>query len=696
MATERSALWQMRCLRYVLAALVTFVLALLLAACRGQATPESPGRVDAPAATPVGPGYRAELPEPPTPTATPTRAMPTAGSLGSTESEPFPSAIISATTVATSTAPDWTCYRSINEARKLLFTPDGAVWAITNGGLVRWDPDAGTYIRYGIDAGDLALAPDGGHWLATEHGLCRFDGTRCEPAGDGGSPGGGAIQAVAVAQDGVVWIGTDAGVSRFDGKSWQNYPSNVPAHDLAIGSDGRVWAATAGGLGLYLPSEDTWVTFAEKDGMPGLQATALATGPAGDVWVSIAWQGLYRFDGKIWQAVGEVPGGIVSDLAFASDGTPWVGTIGSLHYPGGSLAYWNGEEWVDVTSQQGLTSIRAIAVGPGDMVAASTNLGLGIYKEGEWRLLRDGPLSDRVTAVAVTPDGAAWFAFGDFSVSTPGGGLSRFDGRDWGYSLDDAEVNVLDVAPDGSLWAGVGCSLERFDGSTWQIVARCEDLPPGNVSSIAFAADGTVWVANGFGLARSNGASWVVYDRLANTMLAAPDGAVWISGWDGAQGSEYVARLDGGEWTVYKSADAFPGRLVAGAVTPDGLVWGIVPERGLASFAGQSWTGANSWEVYAPPEGVSLEGSLVLAVAPDGALWMRTAEGVARFDPAAARAGSHEGVSSHAWTLYSAADGLCSNSFWPIAFGPHGEIWFGASRFRPAVSPGASQGEGSN
>jgi hypothetical protein len=43
---------------------------------------------------------------------------------------------------------------------------------------------------------------------------------------------------------------------------------------------------------------------------------------------------------------------------------------------------------------------------------------------------------------------------GDDSLSTPGGGLSRFDGQDWQYFLDGAEVGALAVAPDGSIWLG--------------------------------------------------------------------------------------------------------------------------------------------------------------------------------------------------------------------------------------------------
>ena len=169
----------------------------------------------------------------------------------------------------------------------------------------------------------------------------------------------------------------------------------------------------------------------------------------------------------------------IFDIAFAADGTPWVATTGGMHYPGGSLSYHDGGQWHDVTGDQALNSFTSVALGPGDIVAASTQLGLALYDGSrrhtsqEWHLLRDGPTSDKVTSVAVTPDGAAWFAFGDHSASTAGWGLSRFDGQQWDYFLDDAEVNALAVGPDGTLWAGVGCGVQRFDGAAWEIVARC-------------------------------------------------------------------------------------------------------------------------------------------------------------------------------------------------------------------------------
>jgi ligand-binding sensor domain-containing protein len=93
-----------------------------------------------------------------------------------------------------------------------------------------------------------------------------------------------------------------------------------------------------------------------------------------------------------------------------------------------------------------------------------------------------------------------------------------------------------------------------------------------------------------------------------------------------------VARFDGQRWTTYRSADAYPGGFTVGAVTADGLVWGVDPERGLARFDGRSWSDEQSWTTYGTADGLPSDRIVDLVVAPDDVLWAITDGGIACFD----------------------------------------------------------------
>lgn len=637
------------------------VAGLMLAGCAGE-TPETQPVPSSPGAPPR-----------PSPSTT------VSGSPGSESPWTVPSGqqVPFGWTIETALGPGWVRYESINEVYDLAFAPDGRLWAATGGGLVVWDLGRETYLRYEIQAFHLAVAPDGSLWLATEAGLCHFNGGRCAftpPAPGMGSEG---FYDPVVAPDGMVWAGNQTGVRRFDGESWQDTGLAGVASDLTVTTSGEVWAATGTGVARTQPGQNGWRIFGQEEGLPRAQAVAIGAGPGGEAWTAIAWGGLYHLDGERWLPAEDPPGGIVRAIEVAADGKPWVGTVGSLHYSGGSLSYWNGEGWTDVSSQTGLISIRAITLGPEGMVAAASQRGLGLYDRGNWHLLRDGPTSGRVVSVAVTPDGTAWFAFGDQSASTLGGGLSRFDGDSWDYFLEDAEVGALAVAPDGALWAGVGCEVQRYDAGTWEVIGQCQDdLPLGNVLDIDFTSDGATWVATGFGLARYDGQAWTVYDKLANRLVAGPDGALWVDGWEGSQDSWYLARMDGEAWTSYRLADAYPGGFRLGAVTPDGRLWGTVEGRGLASFDGGDWEEASSWSFYPPEDGSPAPTSL-LGAADDGTLWLATSQGVARFVPPPA------GKRGGRWTDFQVEDGQRPFAPTSLAIGPDGELWFNNTRLLP-------------
>ncbi|MCC7354301.1 MAG: hypothetical protein IT330_11140 [Anaerolineae bacterium] len=579
----------------------------------------------------------------------------------------------------------WTTYLGVNEVRGVAFASDSIIWAATTGGAVRWDLTNDSHTVFiktdGLASNlthDVAVAPDGTVWFATSGGVSSYNGSDWKTYTMADRLPSNAVYALDVATDGAVWAGTDKGVSRFARGRWTTYTTadglaDNLVWDIVAGPDGDVWYATAsGGVSRYTPTRNRWTTYTAKDGLPNNGARSLAVGPQGDAWVYIAYQGVYRFAGSRWQMAYESPGQWVCDFAFAKDGTPWIATCGGWHARGGGLLKRDGSQgWATINTQQGLASndVNAVAIARNGDVAAATTAGLGVLQGGKWRTLRWGPARNKVTTVAITPDGAVWSGFGDYQVVQDAGGLSRFDGQTWryftsvgGFPISD-HVQMVEVGPDGALWLGAGCNLVRFDGQTWQTLLNCEgDF--GNIQDIAFAPDGAVWVATFFRVIRLQGSDRTVHDVVPSSLAVATDGSVWVGHLPIVGGG--VSRLDSTGWITY--TEDFTQGVLALAATPDGSVWLEAVGRGLLRFDGQAWRS------YTDADGLPGSHAFVLTVAPDGTLWASTGSGLAHFV-------------GDTWQHYPASGGLAQVGIHDIAVAPDGTLWLatgnGLVRFRP-------------
>jgi ligand-binding sensor domain-containing protein len=395
-----------------------------------------------------------------------------------------------------------------------------------------------------------------------------------------------------------------------------------------------------------------------EDGLPSAGVKLVAVAPDGGVWIYIGYDQVYRQDGTGWREVSGIRAPWLLDIAFDAGGAAWVATGPGLHGGGYGLLAPRGDAWGRVSVEQGLgaDTVYAVAPGPDGTVAAGTALGLSILQDGQWRTLRGGPTRNQVTAAAVTPDGGVWLGFGDSSAYRSGGGVARFDGQEWQYFLDGENVPVLAVDRAGTLWAGAGCGLYRWDGQAWNGTRDGCDALRGDIIDLAFGPDGAVWAASGMDLGRFDGVSWTTYDRYASAVEVTPDGAVWISGWKGTQGSDYSARFDGSAWTEY------PGGRGTLAVTPDGQVWAVGADGGLECFDNQAWS---SCDGMGKPR---LEVSDCLVKSLDGSLWAAGNEDLVRLD-------------ADAWQVHPGA----------IACAPDGSLWLGTSNgvvhWEPAAGP---------
>jgi signal transduction histidine kinase/ligand-binding sensor domain-containing protein/ActR/RegA family two-component response regulator len=246
---------------------------------------------------------------------------------------------------------------------------------------------------------------------------------------------------------------------------------------LAEDRQGRVWAATDGGLARYDGGElRVWQHDpAQPDSLPGNEIETLLVDPLDRVWVGINGKGLARLDAdrerfKTFDSVTEGCQGQFWTLAYAEDAL-WIGSSshgvcrfgedGSLRHfqhdpaqPGGlpsdtvfsSLVDAQGRLWVGTETGVARWNGHAFeAVAPRELAAVSV-----------LRLSRDA-------------DGAVW-------VGTQNDGLYRIDAQDrvtrpaW---ADSAGLRSALVLPDsrGGYWAGTSDGLLRGDG---QVLRKLE------------------------------------------------------------------------------------------------------------------------------------------------------------------------------------------------------------------------------
>jgi sugar lactone lactonase YvrE len=581
---------------------------------------------------------------------------------------------------------------------RLIVAPDGAVWYsfgsydwnhLDGGGLSRYD--RGQVTHFSVDDGlpgnniqALRVAPDGTVWVGALCGIARYADARWQlvnELADCQSVGGTVID-FAFTPDGSVWVGTTQGVGRFYNQQWTRY-SNL-AGFLVTTRDGSVWATGLDGDGLYLArfNGSTWIKVEQP-----LKGN-LVYDSDGSLWLAEqdfehGNSRLTRFDGQNWQTI-SIPTMDWFNVAIAPDGTPWAVTREGV-------ARFNGTQWIFDTSVN--SDFTHLAFAPdGTLWLGGRGGHLAHYQPTANQLTivatplptptplptftPDPDVTARpigpapspsvtpipqwpVTSLVVTPDGTVWYSFGNYDFYPRRGGIVREIQGQQTHFMPEASVQLLKVAPDGSVWAGAGCSLMRYANQGWQpVIENCDKLQ-GNIYDLAFTADGATWIAAGFKLARYQNGEWTIIDRLINSVAVAADGPLWAAGWEGTQGSQYVARFDGTQWTIVERAAV--RQLLAIA---DGSVWGIKADNSLGRYAG-----ANSQTFTDLP----FDHIDDWVNTPDGKMWAITDRGVVRFDGA----------------QWQRASNL-PEDITQIAFAPDGSMWAGkragtVSRVDPAT-----------
>ena len=287
-------------------------------------------------------------------------------------------------------------------------------------------------------------------------------------------------------------------------------------------------------------------------------------------------------------------------------------------------------------------------------------------------------------SVDITPDGDVWLSGDGLTFRLGDEAQSRFPDAIW--------PPYLEVAPDGSMWAASETAIFSFVGEEWKAQATISDGAL-RFGSLAIGPDGTVWATDWTGMLllrlEDDGTlapveTWAdAYSGVVSPdeLAVSPDGDVWLVGMVRGDGpdAEVLLRFDGSEWEVIPGPESFLNHPVGNSldIGLDDTLWvntsngysGSQGVGGLARFDDPGWTAFTEADGVQNWGGQGFIATDLLAVAPDGSLWMNGASefdccgGVAHYDGAT-------------WDSY-----LVGSSIHDLAIAPDGSAWVRASTY---------------
>lgn len=329
------------------------------------------------------------------------------------------------------------------------------------------------YERYGSSEGltsgevvSMAEDAEGYLWVATFAGdLQRFDGQSFEHYSAAHGLTSRRIKRIHIDHTGRLRVATLAGVFALHGERFEREPAlgEIAVYDLLEARDGAFWFATEAGV--VRTKHGEVLQLGLKDGLPMANATALAEGPSGEVWIGTT-RGLARYhQGQLASFLKDhasLGDDYITRLLVDKAGTLWVATdwgvssfdgkrfapldlgVGTRHLYvldllldrnqrlrmatlGAGVLSWDGATLGQVGPSQGLPSSNVWSL------AQSRGGGLWIGTQEHGLLLREhgpfdpvisiGSLADTVpSALLRTPDNELW-------VGTVGAGALRLKDR---------------------------------------------------------------------------------------------------------------------------------------------------------------------------------------------------------------------------------------------------------------------------
>ena len=569
---------------------------------------------------------------------------------------------------------EWKAFTSMRNLSRLL-VDDAYVWALTSGGVLRFDRATQTYDRFtrldglpGNDVSSLAVDDKGDLWFGTRfQGLSRLrvEDNRFEPPYMDFAEL--SVSALYAYED-RIFVGTGLGISVFlvdkaevkeTYRQLINRSKDIPVNVITV-HEGHLWAGT-----------DTGLAWADLE-QPNLQ------------------------DPQSWQST--ISLGRVLDLQVFND-TLFCVSSNSIW-----TASAGGRPERDVTSSSGFVSLGLLN---GKLIGAKENGEFyERYGHRDWRRLRGTNITG-ISDLSVS-EGPMW-------VATQTG--LRIIGDDRLPSPREPSANGfydLGLGGNGHLWAAsvpkdgfTAYGAYEYDGEGWVVHNLKSGLSSENVTSIERDAEGRVWLGNwgrGVDVLDSTG-TW----RRLNSGNSAITG---IGGGSFAPISDIERDANGHMWIADVQSglvvmDGYPPErqllnrqedfgLAAGrdigkiSIAQDGLIWVATARDGFILFddGGTPYeSGDESGVVFNSLQYSDLTSDRSSDIFADavGRVWVGTDNGLN------ALSGSYDRTTRsftlESWNTYGVNEGLPSNVITAIAGGPRGDVWIGTEDGIAQIDP---------
>jgi signal transduction histidine kinase/CheY-like chemotaxis protein/ligand-binding sensor domain-containing protein len=419
-------------------------------------------------------------------------------------------------------------------------------------------------------------------------------------------------QAFALDTWGFLWTGTGDGAAVYNGRSWKtvdmpNREESNTLKDILVSADGSIWFATT--VGLAHLHDGQWTLFRVEAGLPSNRILCLAEERHGSR--NVLWAG--------------------TDKGLASwDGTAW--TVLDPRVAG--------------LPHERITSLLALRTEQGPVLWVGTDRGLARRAGSSWTTFPagDGPPEARVTDLLETRAGGRSVIW----AATDGGGLVRYDGRQWTAeeglpSNRVTSLALLDSGTGDELWVGTYQGLAHRAGGTWTVYnSQNASLTSDQIVSLFARRSGgrpLLWIGmNAGGMAVLHPGGWRTLDFRNSGVPQSWIYHVTESGpperptyWFSTE-NRGIARWEAGTWSVLGPGtplEKVEVNLVLPTPGPRGSALWVGTNHGLWRWERGRWTPISEIASGFPADSNVL--SMVESQTPSGpVLWVGTRSGLVR------------------------------------------------------------------